>query len=198
MYWYEDEIKRIENERKRMDTEPDILFYGSSTIRMWDTLALDFPKYSVVNLGFGGSTLAACTWFFERVMLMYQPKMLVLYAGDNDLGDGRHPEEVLIFFQQIMAKISVRFESIPCFYISLKPSPARWHLNEQFRYTNNLIQNEIIKCNDNWKFINIFNEMLDHNSKPNPQFYDNDGLHLSKKGYVLWKNTIAGAVAKRI
>lgn len=191
MYWYEDEIKRIEHERKRLDNEPDVLFYGSSSIRLWETLSIDFPNCSVVNIGFGGSTLAACTWFFERVMIGYQPKILLLYAGDNDLGDGRHPEEILIFFQQFMAKVESRFGQLPCFYVSLKPSPARWHLNEQFRYTNNLIQNEIIKCNNNWKFINLFNAMLDSEGVPFPHFYAQDGLHLSRKGYALWRNIIS-------
>lgn len=71
-----------------------IAFYGSSSIRLWATLASDFPGLSVVNLGFGGATLAACVYFFERLVLPCSPASLVLYAGDNDLGDGRRPEDV--------------------------------------------------------------------------------------------------------
>ncbi len=52
-----------------------------------------------INLGFGGSTLAACAWFFDPIVApVSHPQTLILYAGDNDLGDGRHPEEVLFFF----------------------------------------------------------------------------------------------------
>jgi len=59
----------------------------------------DFEEYMPINLGFGGSTLAACAWFFDPIVApVIHPQTLILYAGDNDLGDGRHPEEVLFFF----------------------------------------------------------------------------------------------------
>ncbi|KQR67465.1 GDSL-type esterase/lipase family protein [Pedobacter sp. Leaf176] len=190
MYWYEQEVKQLEQIESRKRQGQLTLFYGSSTIRLWETLEEDFPERSVINLGFGGSTLAACVWFFERIMVGYDPLALVFYAGDNDLGDGRHPEEIFIFFQQLVVKVRQRFGSIPCYFVSLKPSVSRWHLADQFKYTNNLIESEIIKCNANWKFINIFKEMLDKNGAPNAGYYEEDGLHLSPAGYRLWKTII--------
>ena len=90
MYWYENEVKGLEKERLQLTYEPSTLFYGSSTIRLWDSLFDDFKVFKPVNLGFGGSTLAACSWFFNRVVAPYDARSIVLYAGDNDLGDGRH------------------------------------------------------------------------------------------------------------
>src|ERR1700744_4283338 len=113
MFWYEDEIKRLEKQRNELTTPPRTLFYGSSSIRLWDNLNVDFKEYTPINLGFGGSTLAACDWFFDRVMDGFQPERLIIYAGDNDLGDGRHPEEVFLFFQQMAARTAKRFGSIP-------------------------------------------------------------------------------------
>jgi len=198
MYWYEDEIRRIEKMHKGLSYESAVLFYGSSSFRLWGGLDADFPDHEVVNLGFGGSTLAACTWFFERAMQGYFPKALVIYAGDNDLGDGRHPEEILIFFQQLMAKASTLFGNTPCFFVSLKPSPARWQMEDQFKYTNNLIENEIIKQNANWKFINVFKRMLDKSGKPMSKLYAPDGLHLGPFGYELWRETITEALKKNL
>jgi len=190
MYWYEQEVKQLEQIESWKRQDHLTLFYGSSTIRLWKTLETDFPERKVVNLGFGGSTLAACVWFFERIMLDYNPTDFIFYAGDNDLGDGRHPEEIFIFFQQLVVKVRRRFGVIPCYFVSLKPSPSRWHLAEQFKYTNNLIESEIIKCNSDWKFINVFKEMLDKNGRPDPKYYEQDGLHLSREGYALWKTVI--------
>lgn len=186
MYWYEEEVKHLEKTHWLDREHPSIVFYGSSTIRLWQSLEDDFPTNKVTNLGFGGSTLAACVWFFERIMTNYRPKALVVYAGDNDLGDGRHPEEIFIFFQQLMAKANNRFNDLPCYFISLKPSLTRWHMADQFRYTNNLIESEIIKHNGNWKFIDVFKKMLTKEGNPDPSFYDRDGLHLSEAGYRLW------------
>jgi lysophospholipase L1-like esterase len=190
MYWYEDEVKRLERDRLKVGLEPEMLFYGSSSIRLWETLENDFPANRVSNLGFGGSTLSACVWFFERIMYYYNPKVLLVYAGDNDLGDGRNPEEIFIFFQQLMVKSSLRFGQIPCYFISLKPSVSRWHLADQFSYTNNLIESEIIKYNGNWKFIDVYKRMLNKEGQPEQSYYEPDGLHLSQKGYDLWKHVI--------
>jgi lysophospholipase L1-like esterase len=190
MYWYEEEIKRLEKDYTKTAKEVETIFYGSSSIRLWASLYDDFKDLKPVNLGFGGSTLAACVWFFERVMIPYHPKRLVIYAGDNDLGDGRHPEEVFIFFQQLVVKINKRFGGLPCYFVSLKPSISRWKMIDQFKYTNNLIETEIITCNNNWHFINIFKEMIDPAGRIKKEYFLNDGLHLSEKGYKLWKEII--------
>lgn len=198
MYWYEEEVQQLERAHLRDRVDPGIIFYGSSSIRLWNNLKGDFAERKVTNLGFGGSTLAACVWFFNRIMTDYSPKAIVVYAGDNDLGDGRNPEEIFIFFQQLMAHVSSRFPDLPCYFVSLKPSLSRWHMADQFRYTNNLIESEIIKINGNWKFIDIFKKMLDKSGNPNPMFYDHDGLHLSEQGYRLWTEIIKDKLAKSL
>lgn len=190
MYWYEDEVKRLEEVSPDKRINYSSIFYGSSSIRLWQSLQDDFPEKRVINLGFGGSTLAACAWFFDRIMTGYQPDELIFYAGDNDLGDGRNPEEIFLFFLQLMAKADEHFGPIPCYFISLKPSLSRWHMADQFKYTNNLIENELIKRNGNWHFIDVFRKMLDKTGNPDPNYYDHDGLHLSKAGYDLWQMII--------
>jgi lysophospholipase L1-like esterase len=190
MFWYEEEITRLENERLKITEQPETIFYGSSSIRMWATLNEDFKEFKPVNLGFGGSTLAACVWFFDRVMTGYQPKRLILYAGDNDLGDGRHPEEVFIFFQQLTVKVNQHFGAIPCYFISMKPSLSRWYMVSQFKFTNSLIAEDIRKNLPNWKWIDVFNPMLDSLGQPNPEYFLNDGLHLNEKGYLLWTDIV--------
>lgn len=196
MFWYEDEVKRLEKERQLIDYQPATLFYGSSSIRLWRTLREDFKPFLPVNLGFGGSTLAACSWFFNRIVAPYHPQCIVLYAGDNDLGDGRHPEEIFIFFQQLACQVAESFGPIPCYFISIKPSLARWKKINDLKYTNNIIENEIIRKDANWKFINIFNQMLDRNGHPIREYFEADGLHLSPAGYALWKQIVYQRLAE--
>jgi lysophospholipase L1-like esterase len=190
MHWYEDEVKALEKKIRELPDQPETLFYGSSSIRLWDSLYNDFAAYKPLNLGFGGSTLAACVWFFDRLLTSFSPKRLIVYAGDNDLSDGRNPEEVFIFFEQLVVKARQRFGDLPCYYVSIKPSPSRWHLADQFRYANNLIENEIIKQDSNWQFINIFEAMLDAGHNPQKDYYGADALHLTPKGYELWTQII--------
>jgi lysophospholipase L1-like esterase len=194
MYWYEDDVKQLEQKAQNLNFVPETLFYGSSSIRLWSSLDKDFPGFKPVNLGFGGSTLAACVWFFERIMKPYQPKRLVIYAGDNDLGDGRHPEEVFIFFQEMAVKINARFGNIPVYFISLKPSITRWQMANVFRFTNSLIEKEINSYSANWHFVDVFSPMLDGGGKPRPELFAFDGLHLSAKGYALWRAIILNCI----
>lgn len=183
-------MQRLEKEKSLLEYDPKMIFYGSSSIRLWETLYDDFKDYQPVNLGFGGSTLAACVWFFDRLMAGYRPDFLIVYAGDNDLGDGRHPEEVFIFFRQLVATTRQRFGNIPLAFISIKPSITRWNIVDSIRYTNKIIEEEIKRQGDNLHFINIYNRMTDNAGYPKREFLDPDGLHINEKGYALWKEII--------
>jgi lysophospholipase L1-like esterase len=190
MVWYENEVQRLEKERTELTYDPKLLFYGSSSIRLWETLYDDFADYKPINLGFGGSTLAACDWFFDRLVAPFHPNSIIVYAGDNDLGDGRHPEEVFIFFQQLVARTRSQFGDIPLAYISVKPSISRWNIVDSIRYCNKIIEEEIKRQADNLYFINIYNRMTDNAGYPKREFLDPDGLHINEKGYALWKGII--------
>ncbi len=195
MIWFEEDVQRLETERAALTYSPSTLFYGSSTIRLWQTLTQDFSEYRPVNLGFGGSTLAACVWFFERILAHFSPDYLVVYAGDNDLGDGRHPEEVFLFYQQLVIRTKQCFsDQLPCYFISLKPSPSRLHLIENFKYANHLIQTDILRQQSNWKFINVFDQMLNRYGHPQNRYFAEDGLHLNAKGYELWTKIIKASI----
>jgi lysophospholipase L1-like esterase len=193
MLWYEDEIQRLEKERSALTYTPDTLFFGSSSIRQWTDLCRDFKNLNPVNLGFGGSTLAACAWFFDRIMSGYQPERIIVYAGDNDLADGRHPQEVCLFFKGLTEAVSEKYGSVPCYFISLKPSVARWGLVDQFKYTNEIILKEINR-HPNLAWVDIFTPMLNDKGEPNPDYFVADGLHLSKKGYELWGTILQRAL----
>jgi lysophospholipase L1-like esterase len=190
MVWYENEVQRLEKERTELTYDPALLFYGSSSIRLWETLNDDFAEYKPVNLGFGGSTLAACDWFFDRIVSPFHPDSIIVYAGDNDLGDGRHPEEVFIFFQQLVTRTRSQFGGIPLAFISIKPSISRWNIVDSIRYCNKIIEEEIKRQADNLYFINIYNRMTDNAGYPKREFLDPDGLHINEKGYALWKGII--------
>jgi lysophospholipase L1-like esterase len=164
---------------------------------MWRNMSKDFSEYNPINLGFGGSTMAACVWYFDRVMAGLQPKGMVLYAGDNDLGDGRHPEEVFIFFKQLMANIRKKYGNIPVAYISIKPSIKRFNIIDQIKFTNKIIAAEIEKMNDATFFVNIYDKMLDDNLYPKKDLFELEGLHINDKGYALWNAIINETLASK-
>lgn len=190
MYWYEDEIKQLED--KLIHPRGDkmrIVFYGSSSIRLWNTLEKDFPEFEVINLAFGGSTLAACCWFFERVIPLWKPDIFVLYAGDNDLGDGRHPEEVFLNFTYIMTQIEEHCGHIPVAFISVKQSISRLNLYDSIQFTNKIIHEAIELKYPLCTYVDII-EAMKSNRSIDKTLFEPDGLHLSDKGYKVWKSEL--------
>jgi len=191
MDWYDEDVKAAIAERQGCRYEPKTIFYGSSSIRLWSKLYEDFQEFKPVNLGFGGSTLAACVWFFDQIVApMQHPSTLLLYAGDNDLGDGRHPEEVLIFFREFMVKLRSRYPDITFYYISIKPSVSRVEIIDQIKQTNSLIEEEINNTAENSYFVNVYDKMIDSRGKPIATLFEKDGLHLNRDGYMVWREII--------
>jgi lysophospholipase L1-like esterase len=190
MFWFHQDIERLEKEITALKYNPKLIFYGSSTFTLWSELTTVFKEYSPVNLGFGGSTLAACTWYFDRVFKnIKDPEAIVIYAGDNDLGEGRHPEEVLLYLENLLAKIRAKYGNIPCTFISIKPSLNRWNLSDSIRFTNSIIE-QLMTKDVHFNYVNIYDLMLDKTGNPNLKYFAEDGLHLSKLGYLLWLDVL--------
>lgn len=189
MFWYEDELEKLDKQKVDLAYSPKLVFYGSSSIAMWSTLYEDFKDYKPVNLGFNGSTLASCVWFFDRILSYYNPESIILYAGDNDLGDGRHAEEVAIFYLQFIQKVRERYGNIPTYFMSIKPSERRLDIIGRIKYANQIIENETRK-DSNQHYINVFDKMMNKKGIPRKELFLSDKLHLSLEGYRLWKEII--------
>jgi lysophospholipase L1-like esterase len=186
MDWYETEVRELEQSRVlHPPTANPAVFYGSSSLRLWDTLAVDLGEPSALNLAFGGSTLDACVHFFERLIPPVAPASLVVYAGDNDLGDGRRPEDVLRSYLQLGAKVQGALGAIPFGFISIKPSPARMDIQDRIRLTNDWVRREMERIPGAY-MIDVFGPMLDPAGRPRAELFLDDGLHLSRAGYLLW------------
>lgn len=186
MDWYEDEVRALERSRANFTTDAHpAVFYGSSSIRLWTTLAEDLQEPCAVNAGFGGSTLAACAHFFDRIVPPLDPQSIVVYAGDNDLADGRSPSDVLASYRALKQRTRQRLGSIPLAFLSIKASPARFGIIDRIRETNRLICHEIAQDPDAL-YVDIFHAMLGPGGKPRSELFNEDGLHVSRAGYEVW------------
>lgn len=171
-----------------------ILFYGSSSIRLWNTLAADFPGLPVVNRGFGGSTLAECVQQMERLVFPVAPRAIVFYAGDNDLDQGASPERVQALFQEFAARVDDRLGVLPLVFISIKVSPCRTANAANILRANALIR-QTVESWPNARYIDVCSPMLDANGRVRREFFGDDWLHLSPAGYALWTREVRACLA---
>ncbi|HEY0201633.1 MAG TPA: SGNH/GDSL hydrolase family protein [Burkholderiaceae bacterium] len=171
-----------------------VLFVGSSTIRMWSRLAQDFRQWPVVmNRGFGGSTMADCSLLAHQFVIQYKPRQVLVYAGDNDLAEGRSPAQVLESFEAFARTVRAELPGVRLAYISIKPSPARAALLPRIRETNTLIAHYLLTL-PNTQYIDIYTAMLDDAGQPRRELFLPDGLHMKEQGYAVWQPVIAGSL----
>jgi len=188
---FESEIKTFEaSDKKASHCKNPVLFVGSSSIRMWENLVEDFPKTNVINRGFGGSHIEDSIDFAERIVIPYKPRLILIYAGDNDIESGKSPVVVLEDFKKFVTKVRQNLPNIRIAFISIKPSIARWRLVDEVRKANQLIK-DFIKTDRKLDYIDVFNPMLGKDGNPRTELYIEDNLHMSKEGYKLWRSLIA-------
>ena len=187
---WEKEIAAFEHaDAQTSPAKGGIVFVGSSSIRLWKTLVQDFPQHRVLNRGFGGSEIADSVWFADRLVLPYEPRMVVLYAGGNDLNNGRTPEEVFADFKAFTAKLRAKLPEAEIAYISSAGNPARWAQVEKVKALNGMIA-AFIKNQPHMKFIDVFSRMLGDDGLPRPEIFVADKLHMNAEGYKIWTEVI--------
>lgn len=146
MHLWEKEINAfLELDEKDLPKKNGVLFVGSSSIRGWRTLGDDFPHLRTINRGFGGSHLEDVNFYAEQIVLPYKPKLIVLYAGENDLASGKSIEQVFNDFKRFASLVHQKLSKTRLIFVSLKPSPSRWKLTPKFKELNALIKTETEK-----------------------------------------------------
>jgi lysophospholipase L1-like esterase len=169
---------------------PDsVVFVGSSSIRLWTSLAQDFRGIPTVNRGFGGSELSDTLFYADRIILPYKPRVVVIYAGENDLWAGKAPETVLNDFQMLRAKIHAALPATRIIYLAIKESPARARIRPQVQLANKLLSIDCLgdpRC----LFVDVATPLLGPGGQPRPELFREDQIHLMPAGYAIWTGVL--------
>jgi len=173
-----------------------IVFVGSSSIRLWATLAEDFPGLPVIRRGFGGSELADSVFYADRIVLAYRPRTIVLYAGENDISAGKAPEAVAADFEAFRAKVFAALPRVRLIYLAMKPSPSRWAIHEKLARGNALIAAACAR-DPRCTFVDVWPAMLDTAGQPRHELFREDRLHMNHDGYLIWARLLAPLLAEK-
>lgn len=188
---FEDEIRAFEaQDAKKMPPKGGILFVGSSSIRLWKTLAQDFPKHPVINRGFGGSAISDSIRYTPRIVLPYKPKMIVFFAGTNDISSGKTPETVFNDWKTFVGGVREKLPQTKFAYLAVTPAPSRWNKIAEVKKTNELIRDWCL-ATPGLTFIETFPYFTTADGGPRPDLFVSDQLHLNEKGYDIWRKLVA-------
>ncbi|MBL9189895.1 MAG: hypothetical protein JNK23_20615 [Opitutaceae bacterium] len=193
---FKEAISAFEAEDAKTPPAPGgVLFTGSSSIRRWTTLAEDFPGVRTINRGFGGSYLSDCVHYFDRIVPAHRPRLVVLFAGTNDLNGGRTPEEVAGSFRAFCNKLHTALPEAKILYISIGLAPSRWKIADKMALTNALIAAHCA-ADPRRKFVDLNPHTLSGDGEPRPELYVADRLHLNAAGYAIWRKHLAPHLAE--
>ncbi len=188
-YW--EDIQTIKKYEKiyAPATNP-IIFVGSSSIRRWDDLERTFAAYRAINRGIGGAVINEITYYLNDLVFQYHPRQIVIYAGENDLGD-KAPTVDSIYnrTQRLISAIRAQMPVVPIVYISMKPSPVRDKVMDKAMEANKLIR-AYLAHQKNIQYVDVFSLMLSADKKSRPELFLSDMLHMNPKGYKIWTKAI--------
>ena len=166
-----------------------IVFTGSSSFRMWKELPQDFPGLRVLNRGFGGSQLSDVAEHFERVILRYQPRQVVIYCGANDIAAKKSVETVVSDLKAVVERIHRELPKTKVLFVSIALNPSRWDQRDKVLAANAAIA-EYMGRDPRRRYVDVTAAMLGPDGLPKPDIFLKDRLHMNRKGYELWKPII--------
>lgn len=192
--WTVDMARFAEEDAANPPPARPYVFTGSSSVRMWQTLAGDFPGKPVLNRGFGGSQVRDAVHFADEVAIRYRPRKILIYSGDNDINAGRSPQQVLSDFRAFVARVHRDLPGTPIAFLAIKPSPSRIEQLPRQQQANALVNAEAARRAD-VEFIDVATPMLDSDGQPREELFIEDRLHMNAAGYALWRKIVAPYLA---
>jgi lysophospholipase L1-like esterase len=185
----------IQNFKKQDSINPPpqhaILFVGSSSFTKWTDVQSYFPGYTIINRGFGGSSLPDVIRYANEIIIPYHPKEIVIYCGENDFAgdDNTTAEMVAERFKTLYAIIRSKMPDVPVVFISIKPSPSRRKYWPKMIEANRMIK-DFISIQQHAFYVDVYHPMLNKNGQPQPEIFLEDSLHMNAKGYAIWQKAI--------
>ena len=187
---FDQEIKKLILKKDKLLSKKNlIVFYGSSSFRLWNNLNEDFKSYNVLNYGFGGAFIEDCIRYFDRLFSNINPIAFVLYVGGNDLSLEYSNRKINSLFKILLTKIKSQFPNTKIICVSIKPSYHRIEKFKKIKKLNTIMKEELMKNGKN-SYVDIFRLFLNKDEKIIKSYFVKDNLHLSKKGYEVWKKSI--------
>ena len=183
-------------DRKNSFPSDAVLFVGSSSIRMWPTRE-SFEGCAVINRGFGGSQISDVNFYAKRIVLRYEPKVIVFYAGDNDIAAGKSAKQVFDDYKKFSKLVHLRLAKTRIIFISIKPSGSRWSLWPVMNRANMMIK-RFCETDRRLFYFDAATPLLDTQGKPNLDLFLSDKLHLNSKGYEIWTRLLRPAIREAL
>jgi lysophospholipase L1-like esterase len=186
---WESDIRAMQERDRLAPSAPGgVLFVGSSSIRLWP-LRQYFPELNTINQGFGGSYLSDSLYYAGRIVIPYKPRIVVTYAGENDIDAGASASAVARDFAKFAVEVQWALPRTTLIFISMKPGITRAGIAGVIHEANHRIRT-YCGTHPGLTYLDIEPLMLAADGRPRPDLFMSDGIHLSPAGYRIWSDAL--------
>jgi hypothetical protein len=189
---WEPDIEKFETQDIQKSYPSDaILFAGSSSIRLWSTIGKDMLPYNVIQRGYGGAKLSDFVVYADRIIYPHECQAIVIFIANDISGsdNDKSPLEVSQLFRKTLYIIRRKFADKPVFWISVTPTPSRWHVWPEIKEAGEMIR-KICDNHKNTYYIDTEKYFLNSSGLPRKELFVEDQLHLNADGYKIWAGII--------
>ena len=182
--WEKDVAAYEAADREQPPAVGGIVLVGSSNIRLWTTLAEDFPGLNVLNRGVGGARLEELVGFAPRLAISAKPAAIVVSAGTNDIGGGATAAEVCGSFERLVEAVRKDLPDTTIAFLAISPTPKRWDQLDRQKEANEAIRAFIESGRvSGLRFLDANAAFLGPDGTPDPACFIEDQQHPSRIGY---------------
>ncbi len=192
---FEDAIQAFEKmDQIDMPPQGSIVLTGSSSIARWNNqAAAALSPLTVIPRGFGGSVMEDLLYYLDRVALIYKPRAILIYEGDNDTSYGISENKIVTQFEQIVAKVYATMPETRIYVLSVKPSVARLNVWSEAQQVSERLE-AISKSDPQIHYVDVASPFLKVDGSVMTDIFVEDNLHLNDKGNEIWGATIKAAL----
>lgn len=182
---FEDKVLAYEaTDRASPPPRGAILLAGDSQFYRWKTVHADLPGYTIVNRGIDAFQTSDLVHYADRLVLPYQPRMIVLHVGGNDVHNGKTAGQILADFKAFVAKVRGALPDVPIAFSSITPGPGRWDEANRRKEANEIIK-AYVATQRGLHYIDLWDAMLTPDGKPRDDLWVEDRVHPNHAGYLL-------------
>jgi len=179
-----DIVDYIQSDHYQSSKKVNLLLGSSSILTLSSVQGLMCGAW--LNRGIGASHIPDIIQYMNLTTLSIIPAHIVIYAGENDLSEGKSIENVFTDYRLLLNIIKKRYPASTVLIVSIKKSPKRQDVWKRFKSLNSRLK-ELAAKKYKVKFLDI-NVLLDGDEKK--LHYQKDGIHLSNTGMALFTNGI--------
>lgn len=189
---FDNEIRVFKHQDSLNFPKPNgILFIGSSSIRKWTDLEQRFAGKPIIRRGVGGCEISQLKKYYTPYILFpYHPRKIFIYAGENDIANGKPADSVYANFKTLWAMIRKKLPKAKIYYLSPKYSPVRARFRPEVEKANKMVK-KYLAGKPNSLYIDMNPSIYKPGTtRPDSSLFESDYLHLNSKGYDRWQKVL--------